>query len=224
MGAVLPSIRDGSKSLGFSTIEQGIADLRGGKFVIVLDDYDRENEGDLIMLAELATVEHLAFMIRHTSGIICVAASRSRLERLALPPMVVHNEDPKGTAFTVSVDYRHGTTTGISAHDRALTIRKLADPTASATDFHRPGHVFPLRYRPGGVLARRGHTEAAVDLAQLAGCTPVGCLAEIINDDGTVACLPSLRIFAQQHNLCLLTIADLAQYRNEMAHFTEMEC
>ena len=205
----------------FSAIEQGIADLRNGRFVIVFDDYNRENEGDLIMLAELATAEHIAFMIRHTSGIICVAASSDRLAQLALPPMVVRNEDPKGTAFTVSVDYRHGTTTGISAHDRALTIRKLADHTVSATDFHRPGHVFPLRYHAGGVLVRRGHTEAAVDLAHLTGCTAVGCLAELMNDDGTVARFPDLLIFAKQYNLCLLTIADLARYR--MDHLTEVE-
>jgi len=127
--------------------------------------------------------------------------------------MVTRNEDPKETAFTVSVDYRHGTTTGISAHDRALTIRKLADPSATAADFHRPGHVFPLRYRAGGVLARRGHTEAAVDLARLCGCAPVGCLAEIQNDDGTMSRLPSLRVFAERHGLRLMTIEDLARHR-----------
>jgi 3,4-dihydroxy 2-butanone 4-phosphate synthase/GTP cyclohydrolase II len=181
--------------------------------VVVMDDEDRENEGDLIMAAEHATPEAVAFMIRHTSGIICVPMEERELARLELPQMVPVNSESHRTAFTVSVDARAGTTTGVSSVDRAATIRALANPNSTATDFARPGHIFPLRSRRGGVLVRAGHTEAAVDLCRLAGLTPVGVLCEVMNDDGTMARRPQLQQFAQRHGLKIGTIADLIRYR-----------
>jgi 3,4-dihydroxy 2-butanone 4-phosphate synthase/GTP cyclohydrolase II len=184
-----------------------------GEFVVVIDDEDRENEGDLIAAAGVMTAERMAFLIRHTSGLACVAMEGERLDELRLGPMVVRGDDPRATAFTVSVDLRDGTSTGISAADRASTIRALADPVRVAGDFSRPGHVFPLRARNGGVLKRAGHTEAAVDLAKLAAMMPAAVLAEIVNDDGTMARRPALKMFAVRHGLNLVTIADLIRYR-----------
>jgi len=195
------------------TIETAIAAIAAGELVVVVDDTDRENEGDLIMAAEKATPEKLAFMIRHTSGIICVPLPAERAEALNLEPMVANNIDPFRTAFTVSVDYKVGMTTGISAIERTNTIRALAGGNSHASDFIRPGHIFPLIAREGGVLARSGHTEAGVDLARLAGFEPAGVLAEVVNDDGTVKRLPELTEFAKQHGLKIISIEDLISYR-----------
>jgi 3,4-dihydroxy 2-butanone 4-phosphate synthase/GTP cyclohydrolase II len=194
-------------------IEAAIAAIRAGGMAVVVDDADRENEGDLIMAAEKATPAAIAFIVRHTSGVVCAALTGARLRALQLPLMVADNAESQGTAFTVTVDYRKGTTTGISAADRAATLRALADPHTAADDFARPGHVFPLRARPGGVLERRGHTEAAVDLARAAELAPCGVLCEIVDDDGSMARLPSLREFAARHRLPLVSIADLVAYR-----------
>ena len=199
----------------FASIPDVIAAIGRGEMVVVVDDEDRENEGDLIMAAEAATPAKLGFFVRHTSGVICVSAPGERLDALEIPLMVTENTDAKGTAFTVSVDYRHGTTTGISAADRAATVRALAAAEATATDFTRPGHIFPLRYADGGVLKRAGHTEAAVDLARLAGRAPVGVLCEIVNDDGTMARLPQLMEFAAEHGLLVASIADLIAHRRQ---------
>jgi len=198
-----------------ATIEEAVAEIVAGNFVVVVDDEDRENEGDLIIAAEAMSPEKMGFMVRYTSGLICLGAEGSRLDHLRLPPMVADNTDILRTAFTVSVDYRHGTTTGISAADRARTVQALVDPSVTPSDFSRPGHVFPLRYHPGGVLRRAGHTEAAVDLARLAGMYPAGVLCEIVNDDGSVMRLPDLERFAKEHHLVLVTIADLIAYRRE---------
>ena len=197
----------------FANIEKAVDAIVRGELVIVVDDADRENEGDLIMAAEKVTAEAMGFMIRHTSGVICAPLEGERLEELQLPLMVANNTEMQRTAFTVSVDARHGTTTGISAADRATTVRALIDPEARPDDLARPGHIFPLRYREGGVLRRAGHTEAAVDLARLAGCFPAGVLAEVTNDDGTMARLPELERFAEEHGLELISIADLIRYR-----------
>jgi 3,4-dihydroxy 2-butanone 4-phosphate synthase/GTP cyclohydrolase II len=204
---------DPPKTAGLSSVESILEDMRAGRMVIILDDEDRENEGDLICAAEHATPEMVAFMIRHTSGIICVPMDEDRLMRLDLPQMVPLNSEGYRTAFTVSVDYRFGTTTGVSSTDRAATIRALANPTSTPQDFARPGHIFPLRPRKGGVLIRAGHTEAAVDLCTLAGLQPAGVLCEIMNDDGSMARLPDLETFARQHQLKIGTIADLIRYR-----------
>ena len=195
------------------SVDEAIAAIAAGELVVVVDDTDRENEGDLIMAAGKATPEQLAFMIRHTSGIICVPMPAARAEALHLDPMVANNIDPFRTAFTVSVDYRVGMTTGISAQERTNTIRALAGGNAGAGDFIRPGHIFPLIAREGGVLARSGHTEAGVDLATLAGLEPAGVLAEVVNDDGTVKRLPELVAFAREHGLKIISIEDLISYR-----------
>lgn len=195
------------------TIEEGIRAVAEGRFVIVADDEDRENEGDLIAAAEAVTVEQVAFMIRHTSGIICQSMLSERLDHLQLPQMVVDNNESHRTAFTISVDSRVGITTGVSAEDRAVTIHALASPGSRDSDFLRPGHVFPLRYRPGGVLKRAGHTEAAVDLAQLAGFSPSGVLAELTNDDGTMMRMDELLRFGFEHDIPVITVADLIRYR-----------
>ena len=195
------------------TIDTAIGEIAAGRPVIVVDDEDRENEGDIIFAAVHATAELLAFTVRYSSGVICAPMPHSRADLLDLPPMTAVNEDRKGTAFTVSVDARHGVSTGISAADRAHTIRLLADPAATAGDLTRPGHVFPLRARPGGVLERPGHTEAAVDLARLAALPPIGVLVEVVNDDGTMARLPDLLRFAATHGLAIISIADLIAYR-----------
>lgn len=194
-------------------IEQAIEDLAAGKMIVVVDDEERENEGDLIVAAEKATTEHIAFMVKHCSGIICVPLEGERLEALHLPLMAPDSSDPMGTAFTISVDARLGTTTGISAADRALTVKTLIDPATRPGDLARPGHVFPLRYTPGGVLRRAGHTEASVDLARMAGLYPAGVLCEVVSEDGTMARLPELERFAERHGLTIVSIADLIAYR-----------
>ncbi len=200
-------------SVSFDHIEAAIEAIGRGEIVVVVDDEDRENEGDLIMAAEKITPEAMAFMIRHTSGVICMPMLGERLDDLRLPLMVSENTEVQRTAFTVSVDAVEGTTTGISAADRATTVRTLVDPTSVPTDLARPGHIFPLRYREGGVLKRAGHTEAAVDLARLAGLAPAGVLAEVVNDDGTMQRLPELERFATEHGLHLISIADLIRFR-----------
>jgi len=197
----------------FTNIENAIAAIDRGEFVIVVDDADRENEGDLIMAAERVTPEAMAFMIRHTSGVICLPLEGDRCDALQLPLMVANNTEAQRTAFTVSVDARTGTSTGISAADRATTVHALIDPGTRPDDLARPGHIFPLRYREGGVLKRAGHTEAAVDLARLSGGYPSGVLAEVTNDDGTMARLPELEKFAAAHDLQVISIADLIRFR-----------
>jgi 3,4-dihydroxy 2-butanone 4-phosphate synthase / GTP cyclohydrolase II len=197
----------------FTTIENAIDAIARGEAVIVVDDANRENEGDLIIAAEKTTPETMAFMVRHTSGVICMPLEGNRLDELQLPMMVSENTTAYRTAFTVSVDAKRGTTTGISAADRATTVHALIDPACRPDDLARPGHIFPLRYRDGGVLKRAGHTEAAVDLARLAGLSPAGVLAEVVNDDGTMARLPELERFAAEHGLMLISIADLIRYR-----------
>jgi len=199
--------------MSFKPIEEGIAAFARGEFVVVVDDADRENEGDLIVAAEKVTPEQIAFMVRHTSGVICLPVVGERLDELRLPLMVSENTDARRTAFTVSVDYISGTTTGISAADRAATIRAVVDPRTRPSDLARPGHIFPLRYREGGVLTRAGHTEAAVDLARLAGLYPAGVLCELVNDDGTMARLPQLEAFAATHGFAVISIADLIAHR-----------
>ena len=197
-----------------STIEEAVRAIREGGMVVVVDDEDRENEGDLIMAAEDVTAESMAFYLEHTSGVFCVPLESARADELDLPLMVVANTEAQRTAFTVTVDYRHGTTTGISAHDRAATIRALIDPETRANDLNRPGHIFPLRYRPGGVLKRAGHTEATVDLCRLAGKSPSGVLCEIVSaDKSDMARLPELEAFAERHHLPIVSIADLIRYR-----------
>ncbi|CCH33539.1 bifunctional 3,4-dihydroxy-2-butanone-4-phosphate synthase/GTP cyclohydrolase II [Actinosynnema sp. NPDC047251] len=202
----------------FADIERAIAAVAEGRAVVVVDDEDRENEGDLIFAAEKATPELLAFMVRYTSGYVCVALTEADCERLDLPPMYHTNQDQRGTAYTVTVDAREGVSTGISAADRAHTMRLLADPSSDAKDFSRPGHVVPLRARDGGVLRRPGHTEAAVDLARLAGLAPVGVLCEIVSqkDEGDMARRDELEVFAADHDLVLITIADLIAYRRRV--------
>lgn len=205
----------------FAPVQDLVAAIARGDLVIMVDDADRENEGDLMMAAEAATVDKVGFMLRHTSGIICLPAERERLDELDIPPMVVNNTDVRRTQFTISVDARTGTTTGISAADRTLTIRAVIDPRTRPGDLARPGHMYPLRYEPGGVLKRAGHTEAAVDLARLAGRYPAGVLAEVMNDDGTVARLPDLERFAKEHSLLIGTIADLIAYRRRHEKLVE---
>jgi 3,4-dihydroxy 2-butanone 4-phosphate synthase/GTP cyclohydrolase II len=197
----------------FCTVEDALTDIREGRMLVVVDDEDRENEGDLIMAAEKVTPEALNFMETHARGWICVPMTPERLEQLDLPLMVSRTTARLGTAFTVTVDARHGTTTGISVADQVQTIRVMLDPATRPTDLLRPGHVRPLRYQPGGVLKRAGHTEATVDLAQMAGLTPAGILCEIKNPDGSMARLPELMEFAARHGLRILTIAELIKYR-----------
>ena len=199
--------------VAFGTIERAIADIAAGRPVVVVDDEDRENEGDLVFAADKATPELVAFMMTECRGLLCVPMTADALDRLHLGQMVAQNTERMATAFTVSVDAREGVTTGISAADRARTIRLLADGTTQAEDLVRPGHVFPLQAKEGGVLRRPGHTEAAVDLARLAGLTPAGVICEIVNPDGTMARLPELSDFARAHGLTLITIADLISHR-----------
>jgi 3,4-dihydroxy 2-butanone 4-phosphate synthase/GTP cyclohydrolase II len=200
----------------FADIDKAIAAIGRGEIVVVVDDETRENEGDLIMAAEYATPEAIAFFLRYTSGVICVPMTGERLDELQLPLMVATNTESQRTAFTVTVDYRHGTTTGISANDRSTTVKSLIDPACRPEDLARPGHILPLRYREGGVLKRAGHTEAAVDLARLAGLYPAGVLCELVNADKTdMARLPELETFAEEHGLLLISIADLVKYRRQ---------
>lgn len=207
--------------MAYDTVETALSAIRNGAFVVVADDAARENEGDLIIAAEALTPERMAFRVRHTSGLVCVSLPGERLEALQLPPMVARNSDPHGTAFTVSVDCKRGAGTGISAADRAATARALADPGTGADDFARPGHVFPLRARPHGVLERPGHTEAALDLARLAGVRPAAALCELVNDDGSMARGPQLLDFARRHWLPIVTIADLVAYRRRTERLVE---
>jgi 3,4-dihydroxy 2-butanone 4-phosphate synthase / GTP cyclohydrolase II len=200
--------------MAFSTVEDAVETIRRLGMVVVVDDEDRENEGDLVMAAEAATPEAIAFFLAHTSGVICVPLLPERADELDLPLMVNANTESQRTAFTVSVDARHTTTTGISAADRAATVAALVDPTTRPADLNRPGHVFPLRYRAGGVLKRAGHTEATVDLARAAGLSPAGVLCEVVSEDkSTMARLPELEKFAERHGLPLISIADLIRWR-----------
>src|SRR5580693_2400133 len=200
--------------MGFSEVQEAIDAIARRGMAVVVDDEDRENEGDLVMAAEAATPENIAFFLAHTSGVICVPLLPERADALDLPLMVTANTEAQRTAFTVSVDFRHNTTTGISATDRASTISALVDPATKPTDLNRPGHIFPLRYRPGGVLKRAGHTEATIDLARAAGMTPAGVLCEIVSEDkASMARLPELERFARHHGLPLISIDDLIRYR-----------
>ena len=201
------------KKTPFSTIEEAIEAIRGGRIVIVIDDEDRENEGDLTVAAEKITPEHINFMARHGRGLICMPMTDERLDELEVPLMVDKNTAAYGTAFCVPIEAKEGTTTGISAGDRAATVRAAIDPRTKPSDLARPGHMFPLRARQGGVLVRAGQTEAAVDLARIAGLYPAGVICEIMNDDGTMARVPELTRFARRHKLPLITIADLIKYR-----------
>jgi 3,4-dihydroxy 2-butanone 4-phosphate synthase/GTP cyclohydrolase II len=212
-----PGIAAGSDEFEFASIETAITELRAGRMIVVVDDEDREDEGDLTMAAEMITPEAINFMATHGRGLICLAMTPERLAELELPPMAPENTALGGTAFTVSLDVMgSGVTTGISAHDRAETIKAAIDPASCAEDFGRPGHVFPLSSRPGGVLERRGQTEAAVDLANLAGLYPAGVICEIVGDDGTMARVPDLIRFCRKHDLVMITVAELARYRFEI--------
>jgi 3,4-dihydroxy 2-butanone 4-phosphate synthase/GTP cyclohydrolase II len=192
-----------------------------GEIVVVTDDDDRENEGDLVMAAVHATPEKMAFIIRNTAGIVCTPVTAETAQRLRLSPMVTENDAPHGTAFTVTVDYRHGTTTGISADDRTATVRNLANPNSGAADFVRPGHVFPLIAKDGGVLMRSGHTEAAVDLCRLANLEPVGVICELVNDDGTVMRGAQIKAFAEKHKFKQISVAELIAYRQAREKLVE---
>jgi 3,4-dihydroxy 2-butanone 4-phosphate synthase/GTP cyclohydrolase II len=205
----------------FNSIEDGIEDIKDGKMVIVVDDPDRENEGDLVMAAELCKPKDVNFITREGRGILCLPITEEKAEELKLDLMVQNNTALHGTPFSVSIDYRHGTTTGISAHDRAITINRAADEKVNPDDFGRPGHIFPLIAKKGGVLKRAGHTEAVVDLVKLAGLNPVGVLCEILAEDGTMARVPKLMEFAKKYNLKIITIADLIEYRMAREHFVQ---
>lgn len=201
--------------MAISKIDEAVAAITRGEIVVVVDDRDRENEGDLVIASEAVTPESIAFMMNYARGLICVAMEGERLDELDIPLMVPRNTEVLKTAFTVSVDYIPETTTGISAADRAATVRALVTDGSRPEDFARPGHIFPLRAHPHGVLSRPGHTEAAVDLARLAGLFPSGVICEVANDDGTMARLPELEVFAERHGLHLITIEDLIAYRAE---------
>jgi 3,4-dihydroxy 2-butanone 4-phosphate synthase/GTP cyclohydrolase II len=195
------------------TVEEALEDIRAGRLIIIVDDEDRENEGDLMVAAEKVTPDIINFMSRYGRGLICLPLTKERLEELHLPLMVGENTSRFGTAFTISIDAREGTTTGISAFDRARTIQVAIDPKSKPTDLVRPGHIFPLQAKEGGVLARAGQTEAAIDLVKLAGLTPAGVICEIMNEDGTMARMPHLAMFSETHNIPILTIAELIKYR-----------
>lgn len=201
-----------SKEFAFNTIDEALEELKTGKLIIVVDDEDRENEGDLVMAAQWVTPDAINFMAAHGRGLICMPITGERLDKLEIDPMVVNNSDNLGTAFTISID-DVDTSTGISAFERAQTIKRVLEPSCKPQDLRRPGHIFPLRYKEGGVLKRAGHTEASVDLAKLAGLYPAGVICEIMNEDGTMARVPQLMDFARTHNLKIVTIADLIQYR-----------
>jgi 3,4-dihydroxy 2-butanone 4-phosphate synthase/GTP cyclohydrolase II len=205
----------------FATIEEAIEDIREGRMVVVVDDPDRENEGDLTIAAQFATPEAINFMATHARGLVCLCLTEERADELVLRPMTEHNEAPLGTAFTVSVEAREGVTTGISAADRSRTIQVAIHPESTAHDLVQPGHVFPLRAKPGGVLERIGQTEAAVDLARLAGLTPAGVVCEIMNDDGTMARVPDLVPYCERHGLRMVTVADLVEYRRRHEKLVE---
>ena len=207
--------------MSISTIEEGVEDLRLGKAIVVVDDADRENEGDLMVAAEAVTPEHINFMVKHAGGLVCMPVPGERLDALQLPQMVTENTARHGTPFTVPVDVKEGATTGISAYDRAATVKAILDPNTKSADLARPGHLFPLRYTNGGVLVRAGHTEAIVDLARLAGFYPAGVLCEIMAPDGTMARMPYLEEFAVQHQLRIVTIEDLIAYRRQHERLVE---
>ena len=207
-------------SFEFNTIEEALEDIRQGKMIVIVDDEDRENEGDLVMAAEMATPEAINFMATYGRGLICVPMTRDRIYALQLEPMVTQNTDPHGTAFTVSVDSATSST-GISAFERAQTVKILTDPLSKPTDLHRPGHIFPLQAREGGVLVRAGHTEGSVDLARLAGLQPAGLICEIMNEDGTMARVPDLQLFVEKHNLKFITLEDLISYRRQSEKLIE---
>ena len=205
----------------FATIEEAIEDIREGRMVVVVDDEDRENEGDLTIAAQFATPDAINFMATHARGLICLCLTEERADHLALRPMTEHNEAPLGTAFTVSIEAREGVTTGISAADRSRTIQVAIHPDSTAHDLVQPGHVFPLRAKPGGVLERIGQTEAAVDLARLAGLNPSGVVCEVMNEDGTMARVPDLAPYCERHGLRMVTVADLIEYRRRTEKLVE---
>jgi 3,4-dihydroxy 2-butanone 4-phosphate synthase/GTP cyclohydrolase II len=205
----------------FATIEDAIEEIREGRMVVVVDDPDRENEGDLVIAAQFASPETINFMATHARGLICLCLTEERADELALRPMTEHNEAPLGTAFTVSVEAREGVTTGISAADRSHTIQVAINPQSKPSDLVQPGHIFPLRAKPGGVLERMGQTEAAVDLAALAGLNPSGVVCEIMNDDGTMARVPDLAPYCERHGLKMVTVADLVEYRRRHEKLVE---
>src|SRR3954454_10689416 len=205
----------------FATIEEAIEEIRAGRMVVVVDDEDRENEGDLTIGAQFATPEAINFMATHARGLICLCLTEDRADELGLRPMTEHNEAPLGTAFTVSVEAREGVTTGISAADRSRTIQVAIHPDSTPHDLVQPGHVFPLRAKPGGVLERIGQTEAAVDLARLAGLNPSGVICEIMNEDGTMARVPDLVPYCERHGLRMITVADLIEYRRRTEKLVE---
>jgi 3,4-dihydroxy 2-butanone 4-phosphate synthase / GTP cyclohydrolase II len=205
----------------FATVEEALEDIREGKFVVVVDDEDRENEGDLTIAAQFATPEAVNFMATHGRGLICLCLTEERCDELDLRPMTDRNETPFGTAFTVAIEAREGVTTGISAHDRSRTIQVAIDPSKGPDDLVQPGHVFPLRARPGGVLQRAGQTEAAVDLARLAGLLPAGVVCEVMNEDGTMARVPDLSRYCERHGLTMITVADLIEYRRRTEKLVE---
>jgi 3,4-dihydroxy 2-butanone 4-phosphate synthase/GTP cyclohydrolase II len=209
------------RSTAFSTVEEAIEDIRHGKFVVVVDAADRENEGDLTIAAQFATPEAITFMATHGRGLICLCLTEDRCDELRLRPMTERNETPFGTAFTISVEAREGITTGISAHDRSRTIQVAIDPSKGPGDLVQPGHVFPLRARDGGVLRRAGQTEAAVDLARLAGLNPAGVVCEVMKDDGTMARVPDLVPYCEEHDLKMITVADLIEYRRRTEKLVE---
>jgi 3,4-dihydroxy 2-butanone 4-phosphate synthase/GTP cyclohydrolase II len=205
----------------FATIDEAIEEIRSGRFVVVVDDPDRENEGDLVIAAQFATPDAINFMATHARGLICLCLTGERCDELGLHPMTEHNETPLGTAFTVSIEAREGVTTGISAHDRSRTIQVAIHPGAKHEDLVQPGHVFPLRAKPGGVLERTGQTEAAVDLARLAGLTPAGVVCEVMNEDGTMARVEHLIPYCERHALKMITVADLVEYRRRTEKLVE---
>ncbi len=208
-----PSARPDQKKMSLSSIEDAVKDIRDGKMIIIVDDEDRENEGDLVCAAEKVTPEIINFMATHGRGLICLPLTEERCEELQLIPQTSDNTSSMGTAFTISIEAREGVTTGISAADRATTILKAVDPASRAADLARPGHVFPLRAKRGGVLVRVGQTEASVDIAKIAGLTPAAVICEIMNDDGTMARMPELEVFAAKHGLKIISVADLVRYR-----------
>src|SRR5919202_4079832 len=205
----------------FATVEDAIEDIRQGRFVVVVDAPDRENEGDLVIAAQFATPEAINFMATFGRGLICLPLTEERCDELDLRPMSDRNETPYKTAFTVSIEAREGVTTGISAHDRSRTIQVAIDPSKAAADLVQPGHVFPLRARKGGVLQRAGQTEAAVDLARLAGLNPAGVVCEVMNEDGTMARVPDLIPYCERHGIKLVTVADLIEYRRRHEQLVE---
>ena len=207
----------------FATIDEAIEEIRSGRLVVVVDDPNRENEGDLVIAAQFATPEAINFMATHARGLICLCLTGERCDELGLHPMTEHNETPLGTAFTVSIEAREGVTTGISAHDRSRTIQVAIHPDAKPADLVQPGHVFPLRAKPGGVLERTGQTEAAVDLARLAGLTPAGVVCEVMNDDGTMARVDDLIPYCERHDLKMITVADLVEYRRRTEKLVERD-